>query len=133
MVDQKEASDEHHEQLVSGLAKQMRTILDSSEQPIFLYLDDTHKTCNNRYATLLGYGSVNEWNKVENSFNAFVHEKSREAITKAYVDADQHKVGSTLKVTWNKKFGGSIETDVILVPMTYEEHLFAIIFVSTKS
>jgi hypothetical protein len=130
MFDPTKEADQHHVKLISGLAKQMKPILDESLQPIYIYLDDTHKTCNDKFAKLLGYESVDDWSQVEDSFNAFVHKESREAITKAYLDASQRMLASTLKVTWSKRSGGGIETDVIHVPMTYEEHLFAIMFVS---
>jgi len=38
-----QTSEVHHEELVKGLYDQMKAIMDSSEQPIFLYLDDNHK------------------------------------------------------------------------------------------
>jgi hypothetical protein len=33
-------------------------------------------------------------------------------------------------VTWKKKNGGTVNTTVILVPMAYAGHLFAVHFVS---
>ena len=38
--------EQHHEELIAGISKQMRSILDSSEQAIYIYLDDIHKVCN---------------------------------------------------------------------------------------
>lgn len=43
----------HHEELVSGLADQMKQILDSSEQSMYIYLDDVYKMCNSKFAELL--------------------------------------------------------------------------------
>ena len=53
----------HHEELVNGLYNQMKKILDSSEQPIFIYLDDNHKICNQRFAAFLGYKSATRLGK----------------------------------------------------------------------
>ena len=51
----------HHEELVNGVYSQLKQILDSSEQAIYLYLDDTHKVCNKKFATLLGYASPEDY------------------------------------------------------------------------
>ena len=54
-------SEEHHAELVSGLAQQLKFILDKSPQALYLYLDDNHKTCNKKFASMLGYKSVKAW------------------------------------------------------------------------
>ena len=56
--------DQHHEELIKGISNQMGTILSSSEQAIYIYLDDIHKVCNKKFASLLGYSSPEEWAKV---------------------------------------------------------------------
>lgn len=73
-----QTSEEHHEELVKGLYDQMKPVLDSSEQPIFLYLDDNHKACNSKFATLLGYKSPQEWAEVQGFLELYVAEKSRQ-------------------------------------------------------
>jgi hypothetical protein len=65
----------------------MKVLLDSSEQPIFLYLDDNHKACNSGFATLLGYKSPQEWAEIPGLLEVYVAEKSREALMTAYWDA----------------------------------------------
>ena len=50
----------HHEELIIGISTQMKNILDSSQQSIYIYLDDIHKVCNEKFATLLGYHSAEE-------------------------------------------------------------------------
>ena len=44
--------DIHHEELVSGLLNQKKIIFESSEQPLYLYLDDNHWACNKRFTDL---------------------------------------------------------------------------------
>ena len=45
--------DKHHEELVQGLYDQLKPILEKSEQPMFIYLDDNHKACNSKFAEML--------------------------------------------------------------------------------
>jgi PAS domain-containing protein len=55
---QKKESKAHpHEELIKGVYEQLREIFDESKQAIYVYRDDTHKACNQRFASLLGYNS----------------------------------------------------------------------------
>jgi hypothetical protein len=61
----------------------------------------------------------------------YVAEKSRETLMTAYWDAMKKMVASTTQLTWMKKGGGTIDTTVILVPMSSQGHLFSIHFVTS--
>lgn len=134
MVSKNEQSDlhSHHEELVRGLYNQMKPVFDSSEQPMYLYLDDTHKTCNQKLASLLGYKGPDEWTSVE-EFSDMVEDESMKSLATAYQYAMTRMVGSTINVTWRKKSGGKVDSSVILVPVAYNEHLFALHFISPKT
>ena len=122
---------QHHKELVNGLYKEQEEIFDSSEQAIYAYLDDNHKVCNKKFAALLGYKSPDEWSKTgENVLGTFVAPKSQEVLSKTYHRAMEERVGSTIGVTWKKESGGTVDTTVILVPIAYKGHLFALHFVS---
>jgi PAS domain-containing protein len=120
----------HHEELIAGISKQMRSILDSSQQAVYIYLDNIHKVCNAKFATLLGYRSPEDWAKVEDAFEEFVDQSSQEILVTAYNKAMEKLIPSSIKVTWKKKSGGTVTTSVMLVPIAYEDHLFALHFVS---
>lgn len=122
-----------HEALVSGLYKQMKEIFEHSEQAMYLYLDDVHKACNKRFADLLGFESPKVWASVDNPFPIeFVASKSRQTLVSAYQDAMERFVGSTINVTWQTKSGRTVDTQVILVPIAYDGHLFALHFVTPR-
>jgi hypothetical protein len=36
---------QHHEELIAVFHEQLKDIFDSSEQAVYLYLDDNHKVC----------------------------------------------------------------------------------------
>jgi len=121
---------EHHEALISGISNQMKNIMDWSQQAIYIYLDDIHKVCNAKFATLMGYRSPEEWAKVEDSFPEFVDESSQEVLVNAYRQAMEKLIPANIKVTWKKKTGGTVATSVVLVPIEYDDHLFALHFIS---
>jgi PAS domain-containing protein len=120
-----------HLELISGIARQMKTILDSSQQAVYIYLDDIHKVCNQKFASLLGYSSPEEWAKVEDPFpEAFVERSSQDTLVSAYQQAMEKIIPANIRVTWKKKSGGSVTTSVIMTPIEYEGHLFALHFIS---
>ena len=122
-----------HEALVSGLYKQMKPVIENSEQAMYLYLDDVHKVCNKRFADLLGYDSPRAWAAMDEPFPmVFVASKSRRALVSAYQDAIERFVGATIDVTWQTKSGGTVDTRVILVPVAYEGHVFALHYISPR-
>jgi hypothetical protein len=121
----------NHEELVKGLYEQMKPILDKSEQPIFIYLDDNHKACNNKFASMLGFKSPDEWAQKQGFLEVYVTEKSRETLSTAYWNAMQKMVASTIPMTWIKKDGVALDSMMILVPMFFEGHMFSVHFVTS--
>ncbi len=127
-----QTQDSHHEELVKGLHDQLKQIFDSSEQAIYLYLDDSHKVCNEKFAEMQGYNSPEEWAKVENPLEVGVDKTSQDAVVSAYRDAMEKLVGSKIDVKLKKKAGGTLDASIIMVPVAYQEHLFALHFISEK-
>jgi hypothetical protein len=128
-----QTSEAHHEELVKGLYDQMKPVLDKSEQPIFIYLDDNHKACNNRFASLLGYKSPEDWATIGGFLDVFVVEKSRETLSTAYWNAMNKMVASTIQLTLMKKDGATVDTTMVLVPIFFSGHLFSVHFVTMSS
>ncbi len=122
-----------HQDLLGELATQLQPLLESLEQAIYLYMDDDNKVCNEKFASLLDYGSAEEWEAMEGSFPAlFVDENSQNTLIDAYQKAMQDMVASTIKIQWKKKTGGTVETTVILVPISYKGHMFALHFATVS-
>lgn len=121
---------EHHVELLEGLSDQLRDVLETSNQAIYLYLDDIHKACNQKFADLLGYTSPAEWAAVTKpSPQAFVAEGSQSTLIDAFQTAMQQKSGSTISITWMKKDKETVATTVMLVPISFQGHIFAVHFI----
>ncbi len=120
----------HHEELVSGFYNQLKEIFDSSEQAIYLYLDDTHKVCNDKFATMQGYNSPEEWAKVENPLEAGVDKSSQATVASAYRKAMQERSASMIDVKLKKKNGNTFGASIIMVPVAYQGHLFALHYIT---
>ena len=121
----------NHAELLSDFLKEQQHIFDSSSQAVYAFLDDGNKVCNAKFATLLEYGSPEEWAGVSAGFTeAFVDAKSQHALVSAFQGAMTRAEAATISVTWKKKSGSTIDTTVILVPVVYKGHVLALHFVS---
>lgn len=126
------AHDIHHDHLIEELTKQLEPIFSRSPQGIYLYLDDEHKSCNKKFADMLGYKSPAQWAANEYPIGD-VAEKDQDKGIKAYMDASRNFKATTLPATWVRKDGKKIETTVTLAPITYKEEVFVLHFISPVS
>ena len=122
----------HHEELVEGFHNQLKEIFDSSKQAVHLYLDDNHKVCNKKFAEMLGFSSPEDWAKVENPLEVGVDKTSQDTMVSAYRDAMEKMIGSKIDVKLKKKSGSTFNASVIMVPVAYQGHMFALHFISEK-
>jgi len=110
---------------------QLRSLFEESGQAIYLYLDDHNKVCNKRFADLLGYPTPEAWAAVHTSFPAaFVSPSSRETLVDAFQVALNDGVATSIAVTWTKKDGKTVGSDVILVPIDVDGTRLALHFVT---
>ena len=122
--------EKHHEELVKGISTQLKPIMDKSAQGIYVYLDDTHKACNKKFADLLGYKSAKEWAGTEAPL-ADVVEADQDRVIAAYEDATEKMLASSLDIRLtNVKTGKPIKARVIMLPIAYDGHIFALHFIS---
>ena len=126
------SDDQHHEHLIKELTEQLGPVFTHSPQGVYLYLDDSHKTCSKKFADMLGYASPEEWAANEYPVGDVV-EEDRENVIQAYVDASENFTAATLPATWTRKDGTKLKTDVIMVPIPYRNALFVLHFVSERN
>jgi carbohydrate-binding DOMON domain-containing protein len=124
------SAQKHHEELVNGFYNQLKEIFDSSEQAIYLYLDDTHKICNQKFAQMQGFKSAEEWSKVENPLEVSVEKSSQATVVSAYRNAMEKLIASKISVKLKNKTGGTYDATIIMVPLSYQGHLFALHYIS---
>jgi len=123
--------EEHHGNLLENFLKEYKNIFESSEQSIYVYLDENHFACNKKFASLLGYDSVKDFESMKGDFlGSFVADESQDNLASNYKKAVEKFEGSTVKITWKKKDKSSVSTTVILVPVSFEGHLCALHFIS---
>ena len=118
----------------NALAKatqQLRALFEESGQAIYLYLDDHNKACNKRFAQLLGYATPEAWAAVHTSFpSTFVAPASQEVLVDTYQAAMGDGVAANVPITWKRKDGKTVETEVILAPIDVDGTRLALHFVT---
>ena len=120
-----------HSGILKGIYSQLKLLFDSSDQGIYIYVDDTHKICNKKFAVMLGYKDAQEWSNVKENFpTTFVMPKSQRALITAFQNGMSKGIGSSFPVEWKKKSGSAVKTNVILAPIIFEDHIIALHFVS---
>ena len=125
-----EQEHKHHEELVSGLYEQLRPVMEHSSQGMYLYLDDIHNVFNDQMAKMLGYSSGAEMKEQadDSPLDAFIEVKSHKAVVNAFRNAMEKMAGTTISVTFKKKSGTKVTKKMILIPISYHGHLFALHF-----
>jgi hypothetical protein len=114
---------QHHVDLIEGIAQQMKQVLDKSGQAIYLYLDDTHKVCNKKFADMLGYKSPKEWAGTEAPLSDVVAEDQKEVI-KVYMAASEKMNSGWAEVKFkNIKTGKIVAANMLVVPIGYAGHI----------
>jgi hypothetical protein len=97
---------------------------------VYVYLDDTHKACNRKLATLLGYKSAKEWADTDAPL-ADVVEEDQPAVIEAYGQASEKLGASSIDVRFkNVTTDKIVKARMIVVPITYEGHVFALHFLT---
>lgn len=116
--------------VLQSINSQLGKLMGSSSQAMYVYVDDKRKVCNRRMSELLGYPTPEAWAAVTTSFpTAFVQPDSQETLVDAYQDALHNGVGCAIPVTWKRKDGKGVDTDVILVPLDVGGQRVAVHFI----
>ena len=119
---------EHHAELINGILEQMTILLKESERAIYIYLDDSHKVCNKRFADLLGYKSPKAWADAEAPLSDVVKDDQKKVID-AYMNASEKGIASSIDVKMkNIKTEEILKINMIVAPTIYQGHIFTVHF-----
>jgi hypothetical protein len=120
------AEQEHHVELIKGISEQMEILLKESERAIYIYLDDSHKVCNKKFANLLGYKSPKAWADTEAPLSD-VLEQDQQKVIDAYMNASEKGIAGSIDVKMkNVKTEEILKINMIIAPTIYEGHIFTV-------
>jgi len=118
-----------HEQFLREMLEQFSPVFEKSPDGVYLYLDDRHKICNERLATMFGL-TVKEWSAIPDFLAGFVVEKDQEMVARNY---RQHVSALTRPVTFRfdarRKDGSTFIAETEMIPISWRGHPVAYHFV----
>jgi len=124
--------DDQHEQLITEISEIFEPILSDSPQAIYIYLDDTHKICNQNFVDILEYESIVEWVANEATIEN-VADGDQNSVIEAYEKASEELLASFLNVNLKTKGGSEVEVDILMTPFTYKSEVFVVHFITPSN
>jgi PAS domain S-box-containing protein len=119
-----------HERAAEELAAHLSQVFDASPDGVYVWLDEEHWRCNERFAALFGYAGASELQDTPGLLNRLVAEDDRGVFSWNY----WHRVQSlafpvTFRFTGMRKDGSAFAAETDMVPLSYGGHTFAYHFV----
>lgn len=118
-----------HDDVVPQLAEHLQPIFESSPDGVYVWLDETHWTCNERFATMFGY-PVEELENTPYLLQRLVHEDDQGNVSWNYWNRVQAlSFPATFRFTGVRKDGSTFLAETEMIPLTFGGHTVAYHFV----
>jgi len=119
-----------HEVATKELAEHLEPLFASSPDGMYVWLDEEHWICNQRFAELLGYDSPDELNDTPNFLQRMVHEDDQQHFSWNYWNRVQARTfPTTFRFRGKRKDGSTFDAETDMIPLTHGGHTFAYHFV----
>jgi PAS domain S-box-containing protein len=118
-----------HERVIPELADHLMPIFGSSPDGVYVWLDETHWTCNERLASMFGY-TVEELENTPYFLQRLVHEDDQSMVSWNYWNRVQELAfPATFRFRGRRKDGSEVQCEMEMIPLTYGGHTVAYHFV----
>ncbi len=119
-----------HEDATAELAEHLRPVFESSPDGVYVWLDETHWICNERFAELFGYSSADELRDTPHLLQRIVHEDDQELFSSMYWNRVQAQTfPATFRFRGVRADGSSCSVETDMIPLSFGGHTFAYHFV----
>lgn len=117
-----------HEKILKTLMEQFQTLFDKSPDGIYLYIDEVHKICNERFAKMYGL-TVKEWVAMEGFVNKHTAPEDVERYIRNYHEhIHQELTPLKFQFTAVRKDGTSFPAETYMVPFPAGGEMLALHF-----
>ena len=114
-----------HEDVIPQLAEHLRPIFESSPDGVYVWLDETHWTCNRNLASMFGY-TVEELENSPNLLQRLVHDDDQGIVSFNYWNRVQELAFPvTFRFRGRRKDGTVFQAETDMIPITYGGHTVA--------
>ncbi|MEX0832958.1 MAG: PAS domain-containing protein [Actinomycetota bacterium] len=118
-----------HTQALDELAGHLAPIFESSPDGVYIWIDEQHKTCNEKLAEMFGT-TVEEWRAAPTFLESFVTEEDRGMFSYNYWNRIVPLAyPATFRFRGIRKDGTIFPAETDMIPLTYRGHTVAYHFV----
>lgn len=123
-------ADEHeHVKILRELGEQFKPMFEKSPEGIYLYIDEVHKICNERFARMFGL-TVSEWEKMEGFVNVHAAEADQGMIVGNYQKHIQQELTPVrFRFTAVRKDRSKFNCEIDMIPLPWRGEMLALHFV----
>jgi PAS domain S-box-containing protein len=115
-----------HEAATAELAEHLGPVFESSPDGVYVWLDETHWICNERFAELFGYSSADELRDTPHLLQRIVHEDDQELFSLMYWNRIQSGIfPATFRFRGVRKDGSECRAETDMIPLSFGGHTFA--------
>jgi PAS domain S-box-containing protein len=119
-----------HEIATKELAEHLQPVFSSSPDGVYVWLDEEHWACNERFASIFGYDGPAELDDTPYLLQRLVHPDDQELFSWNY----WHRVQAlafpvTFRFRATRKDGSHVQAETDMIPLTFGGHTFAYHFV----
>ncbi len=119
-----------HDVATKELAEHLFPVFEASPDGVYVWLDEEHWSCNQRFAELFGYDSPDELNDTPRLLQRIVHEDDQQLFSWNYWNRVQPMAfPTTLRFPGVRRDGSEIQAETDMIPLAYGGHTFAYHFV----
>jgi len=116
-------------EVMRELAEQFRPVFEGSPDGVYLWLDEAHKTCNERLAEMFGF-TVEEWSAAQPFLENFVAKEDRKVFSWNY----HNRVAAlafpvTFRFRGLRKDGSTFPAETDMIPISFRGRAVAYHFV----
>ena len=123
------AEEHEHAQILKELGEQFEPMFRRSPEGIYVYIDEVHKICNERFAKMFGL-SIAEWEKMEGFVNKHAAEADQETIIRNY-QKHIHETLTPVRFRFEavRKDRSTFMCEIDMIPFPWRRETLALHFV----
>ena len=123
------APEHEHVKILKEISEQFQPLFQKSPDGIYIYIDEVHKICSERFAKMFGL-TVAEWEAME----GFVNKHAAPEDQALVIDSYQEHIHQTLtparfRIKALRKDGSSFKAEVDMIPFPWHGEMLALHFV----
>jgi PAS domain S-box-containing protein len=119
-----------HDDATRTLAAHLAPVFERSPDGVYVWLDEEHWTCSERFAALFGYASAAELEDTPGLLQRLVHEDDQGIFSWNYWNRVQSlSFPVTLRFRGVRKDGSEVACETDMIPLSFGGHTFAYHFV----